>query len=107
MAESIPTPALASLRAWLFGTGRPRRRLFSRNIRLSGPVAETLRTFPPADLAAFAQLLLLLDADPISNSNRLAVDPPIPGLRWAPCRGYTAVFVFDPATNSIRVASVR
>lgn len=53
-----------------------------------------------------AELILRLDADPIRHSERLVVDPPVPGLRWARCGELTVIVQVIPAEDLVRVVSV-
>lgn len=92
---------------WLFGTAAKPRRLFTRKVEIAEPVLSLLRTdFTDEDRMEFAQLLLKLDANPIKHSDRLVVDPPIPGLRWASFADHKLILVFDPSRNRIRVLAI-
>lgn len=84
-------------------TGRPR---FTRNIKLSGPVAQwcasELRT--GSELALFADLLLCLDADPFMAESRPLL--PHAGLRWhAPGTPpkFKVIYHVDPALDLVKV----
>lgn len=97
---------LAEMWDFLFGTeDPPRRRVLHRAFTISGSVRRWVREpdRQEDELLAFAELILKLDADPVSCSEAL-FGPDIPaGLRWAPFHSYKALFVLDLGRNSIKV----
>ncbi len=85
----------------------PRRRLLRRRCTISGEVRSWLEA--PDRTAeerwAFAELLLRLDADPVGDQTRPLLGPGRPpGLRWAPFAGRSAIYLWDPAENRIKIA---
>lgn len=97
---------LEQLRGLISGSAiaRPRKWLH-RRFRLSGEVVAWLdapgRTVD--DRCAFAELLLRLDADPITCSVAVLRPDAPRGMRWAPFGSHKAIFTLDSSGNSIRV----
>jgi hypothetical protein len=89
----------------IFGRKPKARSVFSRRIQLSGAVFQWLRdparTLP--ERAAFAELLLRLDADPVLHSLPILRANVPPGLRWSTFGRFKAIFQLDASQNRIRV----
>lgn len=92
---------------WICGSKR--RPPFRRHIELGedarGWFTDGQRTLD--DRETFAELLLKLDADPVSCSSPVLDDPPVAGLRYAVFETIRVVFIFDPGRNRLRIATIR
>ena len=94
---------------WLehfFGGGpEPERVWLHRKFHLSSEVRAWLidasRTH--AQRCEFAELLLKLDANPLWHSTPVLRDGAPPGMRWAAFGEFRAIFVWNPAENSVRI----
>ena len=99
--------------SWLFeakpsGSASGRRRLFHRSFGVSSHVRRFLGEADESTRLAFAELLLRLDADPLSHSDAVLHPPEATkqGLRWAAFGvAHRAYLTFDPAHDRIRMIS--
>lgn len=85
---------------------RSRRRALRRRFSISGPAAAWLseESRTEAERWAFAELLLRLDADPVGEATSPLLGPGRPpGLRWASFGSRTAIYLWDPSENRIRI----
>lgn len=97
---------LEQLRDLLSGSGSPRaRKWFHRRIHLADEVVMWCRApdRTPDDRAAFAELLLRLDSDPVSNSSPVLRPSGPKGVRWAAFGDHRAVFILDAANDRISI----
>jgi hypothetical protein len=81
-----------------------RRRLLHRQLHVSGEVLAYVRGCSQKDMAAFADLVLRLDANPIQNSEAILTSIGPPGLRWARFSDHLVTFQWDPVADAIRLA---
>jgi hypothetical protein len=97
---------LDELQSWLTRFDESKRPVFRRNIRLSGPVVAWLRSpgVSPAQVEAFAELLLKLDANPFCEGSHAILREDAPGLRWAKFDGHAAIYQVDGAKDQVRIA---
>jgi hypothetical protein len=94
--------------SWLSSPAKARRRLFVRNVMISSEVLDYVRgkRCNQSDRIAFAELMLVLDANPLQSEALLSPRPGLPyprGLRWARFGDHKVVFQFDPSHDSIRL----
>lgn len=99
-------PWLDELQSWLTRFDESRRPVFRRNIRLSGAVVAWLKSpgVTPAQIEAFAGLLLKLDANPFCEGSEAILREDAPGLRWAKFDAHVAIYQVDMASDQIRIA---
>jgi hypothetical protein len=110
-----PLPADALMADWLDSLYRSlfshmparRRRWLHRKFRLSGEVMSWLdaRNRTLEERTAFAELLLRLDADPVSGTTPVLRPGAPPGMRWIPFGAHKAIFVLDPSSNQIHIVT--
>jgi len=104
-----PIPSLLSdFLRWVFGAAPSRHsRLFVRDIRVSQEIRAFINhdSRTRAQKEAFAELLLRLDADPVSHSWPI-LNPPVPGLRWATFLNFKVILLFDPSHDRVSVATI-
>lgn len=99
-------PWLDELQSWLTRFDESKRPVFRRNIRLSGAVVAWLHSpsVTPAQVEAFAELLLKLDANPFCEGTEAIIRHEMPGLRWAKFDGHAAIYQVDAAKDQVRIA---
>jgi hypothetical protein len=97
---------LEQLRDLISGPGSPRaRKWLHRRIHLADEVVMWFRAPDRTqdDRTAFAELLLRLDSDPVSNSSPILRPGGPKGVRWAAFGNHRAVFILDAANDRISV----
>ncbi len=57
-----------------------------------------------AQVEAFAELLLRLDANPFCEGSEAITRHDMPGLRWAKFDGHAAIYQVDAAKDQVRIA---
>lgn len=93
---------------WISQPEPRRRRLFVREILISGDVRRYVRgsSCTEQDRLAFAELLLRLDGNPLASEPLLPADPTHPyppGMRWAQFGPHRVIFQFDPGHDRLRM----
>lgn len=105
---AVTTSSLVNLFMWWNAPAKRRKRkLFSRDVQVSAPVREYFcsEERSRAEQEAFADLLLKLDADPVSHTSAI-LDPPIPGMRWAKLGRRKVIVHFDPSHDRVKVVLI-